>query len=349
MSSNQDQQAKDSVEASPSYTIKINASIALKLASIGESSSSNITTGPIYGFDGVEDNIISVTHTIPFPSFNNTNNVNGVDDFFNLRASNSRFQQEYLDKLKGAGYTANLLGWFVCSTGGKYISQSLIESLYQLKERLKNNKSEIPSLLMYYDPSKSENGYLCLKVFKLSDAFLKTIKSENKFVAKNLIENKLSYKNLLEELPVIIKSNHLTNLKIQEFTDLSDDATNLLITPSTYDNIKTSTGQLYDAINHFNHNLGNLNYFQRNLARDIAKINKWESKVQQDNDEKLKNDPNAKIEKPDWRKEFKLPPPSSKYEYLIASNAVNNICNSLQVTENIEYVKASGIKSDLSL
>lgn len=344
------QESTRETEASPSYTIKINASIALKLASIGKSLSSNVITGPIYGFDGVEDNIISVTHTIAFPTYNNINtNASGIEDFFNLRSSNTKFQQDYLEKLKLADYTANLLGWFVCSTGGKFISQSLIESLYQLQETFRNNKSEIPSLLIVYDPLKSKNGYLSLKCFKLSDSFLKTIKSENKFIAKNLIENKLSYKNLLEELPVIIKSNHLTNLKIQEFDLESSNGSNLLISPSTYDNIKTSTGQLFEAVNHFNHNLGNLNYFQRNLARDIAKINKWEAKVQQDNEDKLKANPNAKIESPDWRKEFKLPQPSSKYEYLIASSAVNNICNNLQITENIEYVKATGVKNSLPL
>lgn len=350
MSANQE--SVKEVEASPSYTVKINASIALKLASIGESSNSNITTGPIFGFDGVEDNIISVTHTIAFPTFNNSSNNsnNSADDFFNLRSSNSKFQQDFLSKLETAGYTAHLLGWFIYSTGGKYISPSVVESLLQLQETLRNNKREIPSLLMVYDPSKSRDGYLSLKCFKLSDAFLRTVKSENKFIAKNLIENKLSFKNLLEEMAVIIKSNHLTNLKIQEFDlDSATDSDTLLITPSSYENIKHSTDQLYDAINHFNHNLGNLNYFQRNLARDIAKISKWESKIQQENEEKLKADPRAKVENPDWRKEFKLPPPSSKYEYLIASSAVNNICNSLEVTENIKYVKATGVKSSLPL
>lgn len=332
-----------SVDVSPSYTVKINASVALKLASIGETASSNITTGPIYGFDGVESDIISVTHAIPFPTYNN------ADDFFNLKATNSRFQQDYLTKLKTANFTANLLGWFVCSTGGKFISQSIVEALHQLKENFRNNKSEIPSLLIVYDPSKSIDGYLSLKCFKLSDSFLKTIKSENKFIAKNLIENKLSYKNILDELTIIIKSNHLTNLKIQEFDldDASNQLDNLSITPSTYENIKQSTDQLNEAINHFNHNLGNLNYFQRNLSRDIAKINKWEAKIKQDNEEKLKNDPNAKIENANWRKEFKLLPPSSKYEYLIATSAVNNICNSLQTIENVEYVKSIGVKNSI--
>lgn len=335
----------ESFTSSASYTVRLNASIALKLANIGESASSNITTGPIYGFDGVESNIISVTHTIAFPNFN----TNNTDDFFNLRGSNSRFQQEYLSKLKTAKFTAKLLGWFICSSGGKFISQSVVEALQNLQENFKNNKSEIPSLLIVYDPSKSANGYLNLKCFKLSDAFIKTYQSENKFIAKNLIENKLSYKNILQELPVIIKSNHLTNLKIQEFDSDLSKIDNLSINPLTYQNIKYSTDQLYDAINHFNHNLGNLHYFQRNLSRDIAKINKWESKVKQDNDEKLKIDPKAKIENTDWRKEFKLLPPSSKYEYLIASNAVKNLCSNLELTENIEYVKATGVKNSLPL
>lgn len=330
------------------YTVKLNASVALKLASIGQQSPQGITTGPIYGFDGVESNIISVTHTIAFPSsaqFGSSNN----DDFFNLRTSNQKFQQEYLSKLKASNYTANLLGWFVISSGGKFISQSLADSLYQLQETFRSNKSEIPSLLVVYDPLKSVDGFLNLKCYKLSDAFLKTIQSDGKFIAKNLIENKLSYKNIIEPLALTIKSNHLTNLKIQEFNldDASNELDNLSIGPSTYEYIKLTTDQLSDSVHQLNHNLGNLNYFQRNLSREIAKITKWEQKVKQDNEDKLKANPKAKLANTDWRKEFKLMRPSSKFDYLVASGSVNNICNNLQVTENIEYVKAVGIDKSI--
>ena len=335
--------SSENVQETPSasYTVKLNASVALKLANIGESSPNSNICGPIYGFDGVESNIISVTHTIQFP-------VNGSgDDFFLLKSGNSRFQNDYLAKLRGAKITANLLGWFVSSTAGNFVSQTVLEALYGLQQTIRNNKSEIPSLLIVYDPLKSADGYLNLKCYKLSDAFLETIESDNKFIAKNLIENKLSYKNILEELPVVIKSNHLINLKIQEL-DLSN-SDNLSIKPATFDNIKHSAEQLNDAVNHLNHNLGNFNYFQRNMSRDIAKINKWEAKIEEENDELLKSNPNAKIQSPDWRKEFKLMAPSSKYEYLIATSAVNNICNNMQTTENIELVKTTGLKDSLAL
>lgn len=333
------------------YSIKLNASVALKLSNLGEINPTAITTGPIYGFYGVESNIINITHTIAFPTFNNFNNSNGFEDFFNLKNANSKFQENYLEKLRATNNTANLLGWFVSSSGGKFMSQSIIESLYQLQENFKNNKSDIPSILIVYDPLKSIEGYLNLKCYKLSKSFLKTITSENKFIAKNLIENKLSYKNILEEVPVVIKSNNLINLKIQEFNNITtsedDNINQLSINSKTFENIKYSYDQLSDSINHLNHNLGNLNYFQRNLSRDIAKINKWENKVKQTNEELLKSNPNAKLENTDWRSEFKLLAPSSKFEYLIATSDVNNICNNLQSIENIELVKATGIKESI--
>lgn len=338
-------------EASITYTVKINASVALKLSKLSEASVNIITTGPIYGFDGVEQDIISVTHMIPFPAFNtqNTSGSYGSDDFFNVKTSNAKFQQEYLSKLKAANYTANLLGWFIVSSGGKFVSQSIIESLYHLQKNLKQNKYQIPSLLMVYDASKSGDGYLNLECYKLSETFIATYESEQKFIAKNLIENKLSYKNILEKVPVVLKSNHLTNLKIQEFQLESTPSNNLLINPHTYENIKQTADQLHDAVNHFNYNLGNMSYFQRNLSRDIAKIKKYEFRIEQENEELLKKNPKAKVETPDWRKEITLSQPSSKYEYLIATSAVNNICNNLQSTENIEFVKAAGVKNSLSL
>ncbi|TID29558.1 hypothetical protein CANINC_001832 [Pichia inconspicua] len=338
-------------DAKSVYTVKINASVALKLSKLSETSVKSMTTGPIYGFDGVEQDIISVTHMIPFPAYNSQNSSGnyGSDDFFNVRSSNAKFQQEYLAKLKGANYTANLLGWFVVSSGGKFISQSIVESLYSLQKSLKQNKYQIPSLLLVYDASKSSEGYLNLKCYKLSDNFIATYESEQQFIAKNLIENKVSYKNILEEIPVILKSNHLTNLKIQEFKLDSIPSDNLLINPATYENIKQTSEQLQEAVNHFNYNLGNMSYFQRNLSRDIAKIKRYEAKIQEENEEILKANPNAKVEAPNWRKEITLPPASSKYEYLVATSAVNNICNSLQSTENVEFVKITGVKSSLSL
>lgn len=334
------------IEDKISYSVQLNASIALKLANIGDVFPTTITSGPLYGYLDVEKNdSIAITHTIAFPSFN----TNQTDDFFNLRGSNSKFQQEFLNKLISNKFTVKLLGWFIVSTGNKFINSSIIDSLYHLNENFIKGNEKVPSLLIVYDHSKSNNGYLNLKCYKLSDSFLKTIKSENKFIAKNLIENKLSYKNILEEIPINIKSNHLTNLKLLDLDidlDLND---NLSITTPVYDNLKLCSDQLNEAVGNFNHTLNNLSYFQRNLNRDITRIQKWESKIKQDNEEKLKQNPSAKVQSPDWRSEFKLLPPSSKYDYLIASSAVNNLCNGLETTENIEYVKSVGVCDSLSI
>ncbi|ODV82586.1 hypothetical protein CANARDRAFT_30736 [[Candida] arabinofermentans NRRL YB-2248] len=334
-----------------SLSIEINASVALKLANIGAESYPNIESGPIYGFNESESSI-NIAHIFQFPAQYSSSSSNN-DDIFNMKSSNIKYQADILKRLQDTEAGVKLLGWFLSSVGGKTISQSIIEAIINLQQlNLKENRDTTPVLFLVYDPSKSFDGLLSLKALKLSEAFMKTWNSDEKFIAKNLIENRLSYRNIFDEVPMKIKNSHLINLTIQqEFSTAASEEKNLELTINNMRSVDMTTENLHEAIDNLNHNLGNLNYYQRNLSRELTKVNQWKLKTKQDNEEKLKADPNAKLDETeqDWNKHFKLPTQPSKYESLVVSSLINNYCNNLEISGAVELVKTTGAQKSLGL
>ncbi|GME86725.1 unnamed protein product [Ambrosiozyma monospora] len=93
-----------------------------------------------------------------------------------------------------------------------------------------------------------------------------------------------------------------------------------------------------DSIDSLNHNLGNLNYFQRNLSREVTKINQFKHKAKLEG-----KDPN------DWRKQYRLPNAPSKMENLVISSLIQNYCVDLENTVALEQAKVAGVEKALEL
>lgn len=310
------------MEASSDYTVEINASVLLKLAQMAETSGANTTCGPIYGYDQVDTKVINISKAINFPSSSSSSS----DDFFSMKQSNVAFQVDYLKTLRATKTPVKLLGWFVCSSD--YLTANVINSLQQLHKVIQQEQRiDLPALLVVFDPKKSQEGLVSLKVLKLTDAFINTSSAEHRFVGKNLIEHKLSHKNIVEELPTTIINNQLTNLKILE---LNPSTVGSSLKPNSND-VKQTVDQLFSAVDHFNYGLGNMNYFQKNLSREITNINKWLEKN----------------EGGEWKKEFSLPQPVSKFDNLVTSASILGFCNDLEVSENIETIRVKGVESTL--
>lgn len=317
------------------YSVKINASTALKLAKIAENNYPGTVAGPVYGFDDPASKTLNVSQLVAFPAQHSSS-----DDIFSTKGGNGKFQAEFGKNLNDSKVGVKLLGWFVSSVGGKYMRQTVIESLLHLQETtIKVNREDWPAFIIVYDPSKALDSLLSLKVLKLSEPFLKTWHSEPQFVAHNLIDNKLSYKKIFEEVPATIKNTQLTNLKIQQLDTSAIYGDDLGLSSNNQRTVSQTADQLTEAIDNFNHNLGNFNYYQRNLSREVTKITQWRAKAKQVNEEKLKANPKAKVSEPDWTTQFKLTQPPSKYENLVLGGLVNNLCENLETTGSTELTK----------
>lgn len=327
------------------FSVEINASVALKLAQIGQKHYPGTSSGPLYGFDDQEERILNISHIINFP-----NQHTSGDDVFNTKSSNAKFQADFQTKLNDSKIGVKLLGWFMTATKGKQNRQTVVESMLRLqKKMIEEEKSTLPVIFVIYDPSKSTDSLLSLQVLKLSDAFVKTWNSEARFAARNLIDNRLTYRNIFEEVPSKIRNSNLTDLKIQEL-DVNSEYGNELELTSNYLKITTQTSeQLIDAIDNFNHNLGNFNYFQRSLSRELTKINQWKLRAKQEHLDHLKTDPTAEEPELDWKEHYKLPQVPSKYEHVVSGGLLSSLCNNVSTTGSVEHAKTTGIQKSLDL
>ncbi len=327
------------------FSVEINASVALKLAQIGQKHYPGTSSGPLYGFDDQEKKVINISHIINFPSQHTSG-----DDVFNTKSSNAKFQADFQSKLNDSKIGVKLLGWFLTATNGKQNRQTVVESMLRLQKKfLDEEKSTLPVIFVIYDPSKSADSLLSMQVLKLSGVFVNTWNSETRFIAKNLIDNRLTYRNIFEEVPSKIRNSNLTDLKIQEL-DVNSEYGNELELTSNYLKTTTQTSeQLIDAIDNFNHNLGNFNYFQRSLSRELTKINQWKLRAKQEHINHLKTDPAAKEPELDWKEHYKLPQVPSKYEHLVSGGLLNSLCNNVDTTGSVEHAKTAGIQKSLEL
>lgn len=342
------------------FSVKINASVALKITKHASDSFPNVEYGPIYGIDETPE-VINVTHSFLFPIYhnnnNNNNNNNNIDETaFNLRGSNTKFQNEYMKKLASTSIGVKLLGWFMCATGGKFLTQSVIDAmLHYQQQQFKENRDKTPIVFLVHDPSLALERVLSLRCFKLSDNFLKVAESDEKFITKNLTKNELNYDNILTEIPVQIQNSHLINLKIQEIPQIKEDFSCLELSQSTSNSTCQNIENLFDSIDHFNHNVGNFHYYQRSLTRELAKIAQWKQKTKIENANKLKSNPNlseselTSLDENEWSKHFKLPNPPSRYENLIVSGSISKTCNTLEVSGATELIKTFTTEKGLDI
>jgi translation initiation factor 3 subunit H len=102
---------------------------------------------------------------------------------------------------------------------GSFMSAAVVEAQFNYQQNISN------SILLVYDPLKSQNGSIAVKAYRLSDKFMSLYK-ERKFTRETLAQGKVSVNDIFIELPITIKNNGLTDMVLAEL-DSSEDYTAL--------------------------------------------------------------------------------------------------------------------------
>lgn len=145
-------------------------------------------TGALVGMD-VEPTL-EVTNTFPFPSVDNASADSHQNEASLLAAAaprqkaNIAYQAEMIRHLKEVNVDANNVGFYTSATMGNFVNMGLIENLYHYQ---KDNSNAVA---LVYDTSKSSQGNLTLRAFRLSDKFMAAYKegkfSTERYVARHL-------------------------------------------------------------------------------------------------------------------------------------------------------------------
>ena len=141
-------------------------------------------TGFLVGMDKAAT--LEVTNSFPFPTVDvpATDGHHDNNASSNLAAAaprakgNMAYQNEMIKKLREVNVDANNTGWYTSANLGNFVSLSMIENQYFYQKEMNER-----TVAIVHDVSRSSQGSLSLRAFRLSPAFMNAYK-EGKFTTE---------------------------------------------------------------------------------------------------------------------------------------------------------------------
>ena len=141
-------------------------------------------TGFLVGMDKSVN--LEVTNAFPFPTVDvpQTDGHHDSNAASNLAAAaprakaNASYQTEMIKKLREVNVDANNTGWYTSANLGNFVTMTFIENQYHYQRELNER-----TVAIVHDVSRSSQGSLSLRAFRLSPAFMTAFK-ENKFTTE---------------------------------------------------------------------------------------------------------------------------------------------------------------------
>ncbi|KAI5370538.1 putative eukaryotic translation initiation factor 3 subunit H, MPN domain-containing protein [Septoria linicola] len=358
---------------SPIKEVQIEALVAMRIIKHATSTFPTPSTGFLLGLD--INHQVQVTNSFPFPAAapeaSAASDPYHQQDAATLAAaaprakSNVAYQAEMVKFLREVNTDAQNVGWYIsCSMGG-FVNQNFIENQY-FYQRAQDERT----VALVFDVSRSSQGSLSLKAYRLSPSFMAAYK-EGKFTTESIQKSNLRFQDILVELPVQIHNSHLLTSFLHQLpkepsqktaldfpsslaalsrdpaistTPLAPnlDSLDLSIDPFLE---KTCDLILESIENHQTEN-NNAQYYQRSLAREQAKIQQWQQKRKQENVLRVQQK-QAPLPEDEWQKLFKLPQEPSRLESLLVGRQVEQYARQVDGFSAVVSGKIFGVKGNL--
>jgi translation initiation factor 3 subunit H len=313
----------------------------MKIAKHCTSAFPTTATGSLVGMDA--NGTMEISNAFPFPAVESASSDSHQNDHSNLQAAaprakaNITYQAEMIRNLKEVNVDANNVGWYTSAAMGNFINLAFVENQYHYQ---RDNEQTVA---LVHDVSRSSQGTLSLRAFKLSPSFM-TAYREGKFTTETLQKSKLSFRDVLVEFPVTLHNSHLITAFLHQLpatpareelampaslSDITGDAVRLPPYPSLESLdlsidpfLEKTCDLLLDSIESHYTDLNNHQYYQRQLAREQTKITAWQTKRKSENAARVaaKQTP---LPEDEWQRLFKLPQEPSRLESMLNARQVN--------------------------
>ncbi|KOS19614.1 Eukaryotic translation initiation factor 3 subunit H [Escovopsis weberi] len=330
----------DAAKDAPFQAVQVDALVIMKIARHCSSAFPTTATGAIVGMD--QSGVLEVTNTFPFPVVDAAVTEGHQGEPSNAAAaaprqkSNVFYQSHMIRHLREVNVDANSVGWYTSSTMGNFVNLAFIENQYHYQSQ--NDKT----VALVYDTSRSSQGNLSLKAFRLTKSFMNIYK-EGKFTTESLQKSKLSFRDILAELPITVRNSHLVTSFLHQLPtppvqgeiespgslgDLNENRISAPLYPSI-DNLDVAIDPflektcdlLLESIESHYTDLNNFQYYQRQLAREQAKISQWQAKRKAENAQRSAADQSL-LPEDEWQRLFKLPQEPSRLEGMLNARQV---------------------------
>ncbi|CAD6590174.1 MAG: hypothetical protein ASARMPREDX12_004214 [Alectoria sarmentosa] len=333
----------DTVKDAPLKAVQLEALVVMKIIRHCSQTFPTTATGFLVGMDKAAN--LEVTNSFPFPTVevppsdgHHDNNASSNLAAAAPRAkSNTVYQNEMIKKLREVNVDANNTGWYTSANLGNFVNINMIENQYFYQKDLNER-----TVALVHDVSRSSQGSLSLRAFRLSPSFMSAYK-EAKFTTESLQKSNLRYQDILLELPVQIHNSHLLTSFLHSLPSPVPSAeaqesqpptlASLAKTPNplspNFSSLNLSidpfltqtTDLLLESIETHHTELNNYQYYQRQLAREQTKITAWQAKRKSENASRAlaKQSP---LPEDEWQRLFKLPQEPGRLDTLLNSRQV---------------------------
>ncbi|KAL4813700.1 eukaryotic translation initiation factor 3 subunit H [Aspergillus spinulosporus] len=356
------------IEVTPLTAVKVEALVVMKIIKHCSQVFPTTATGSIVGMD--VDGVLEITNSFPFPVVE----VPPESHFDNAAPNpaaaaprakaNTVYQAEMIRMLREVNVDANNVGWYTSANMGNFVNMNVIENQFFYQKEMNER-----TVALVHDPSRSAQGSLSLRAFRLSPKFMAAFK-DNKFTSDELQKSNLKYQDILVELPVEIHNSHLITSFIHQLqnqtqaapTEIPTSLATLENSPfakqtilaPNFDNLSLSIDPflekncdlLLDSIETHHTETSNFQYYQRSLAREQAKITAWQAKRKAENATRatLKQPP---LPEDEWQRLFKLPQEPSRLDSMLNSRQVEQYARQIDSFVSSTTGKMFAVKGNL--
>lgn len=186
----------------PNWTVRIYAhaarlQVVMKIMKHCSQTFPTTATGSIVGMD--VGGTLEITNSFPFPVVE----VPPESHFDNAAANpaaaaprakaNTVYQAEMIRMLREVNVDANNVGWYTSANMGNFVNMNVIENQFFYQKEMNER-----TVALVHDVSRSSQGSLSLRAFRLSPKFMTAFK-ENKFTSEEYVYDFLSSTRRFEE------------------------------------------------------------------------------------------------------------------------------------------------------
>tara|TARA_R110002003_G_scaffold198_23_gene15588 strand:- start:27740 stop:28180 length:441 start_codon:yes stop_codon:yes gene_type:complete len=131
-----------------------------------------------------KNGVLEITNSFPFPEVSAAQTEGQNESAANLAAGAPRLKQniaygnEMIKFLREVNVDANNVGWYTSTSMGNFVNLNTIENQYYYQSQLNER-----TVALVYDVSRSSQGTLNLRAYRLSPSFVTAYK-EGKFTTE---------------------------------------------------------------------------------------------------------------------------------------------------------------------
>ena len=169
----------------PLKAVQLEALVVMKVIKHCATRFPTTATGSLVGMD--VDGLLEITNTFPFPIVDLPPDAQYEQQYFNAAAAaprakaNTSYQVEMIRMLREVNVDANNVGWYTSANLGGFINTNFIENQYYYQKDLNER-----TVALVHDVSRSSQGVLSLRAFRLNPQFMAAYK-ENKFTTDKYV------------------------------------------------------------------------------------------------------------------------------------------------------------------